>query len=49
MFEYFHIFYTRIYGALYVFFDKLSMRVKPTYNKYDPYTDDEIENIVFES
>ena len=48
MFYYFRIVYKKIYGALYVFFDKLSMRVKPKYKKYDPFTDEEIEHVMFE-
>jgi hypothetical protein len=34
MFEYFHIFYRRLYNAVYCFFDKLSMRTKPSYDNF---------------
>ena len=44
MFEYFHIFYRRLYNAVYCFFDKLSKRTKTS---YDNFLDEEFENIIF--
>ena len=37
-------FYRRLYNAVYCFFDKLSMRTKPS---YDNFLDEEFENIIF--
>jgi hypothetical protein len=48
MFEYIMIYYRRIYGVLYRFFDRLSMRVRPNKGDIESCTDDEVENILVE-
>jgi hypothetical protein len=45
----FRIFYRRVYNALHIFFDKLSMKVRPKNSKYRDVNDDEIENILSEN
>lgn len=49
MLDYFRIFYRRVYNALYIFFDKLSLKVRPQYSEYDAFSNDEIENILSEN